>query len=381
MRAQNLTTVSAAVTAFLAIVNVRAAEVAICTDAGRIVIDLNEAAAPLQVENFLYYVERGHYTGTVFHRVIDEFMIQGGGYDRNLELRAAARTVENESRNGLKNSRGTVAAARTGDPHSAAAQFFINTVDNEYLNASASEWGYTVFGQVTEGMDVVDSIGTLPTGRSGAFRSDVPDPLVTILSISVLDTDALTEADGPDRQAALLARIDAAEEMNAPAEALEWITHYRAICAPAGPDLLVTEARNAAAVDANVRARFALEEFFATTPETHSDYSEAASLYERVADSTTGAIDVNVCTEPGAPNVPDGTRESLEVMLAAQSAVQEFMQAGSDYLDCMDELIENQATPPEVRASLVEAYNDMVDLTQQVGDDFNRQVRAFRARQ
>lgn len=354
-----------------------------CTDTGRVVIEVNEEAAPLQAENFLRYVESGHYTGTVFHRVIADFMVQGGGFNRSLEQRPATETVQNESRNGLSNTRGTIAAARTADPHSAAAQFYINTVDNDFLNASGGDWGYTVFGEVTEGMDVVDAIENLPTGRGGAFPSDVPTPLVTILSISVLDRDALTGVDGPDLQAALLARIDAAEETNSPAEALQWISHYRASCAPAGPDMLVTEARNAVAVNANLRARYALEEFFATAPETHRDYGEARSLFEVIMPgsqrSTVDSFDD--CVAPEAPNIPDGTRESLDGMVAGQSDVQAFMGSGTIYLECLDEMIDDKDTAPESRAAAIAEYNRMVDLTQQVGDDFNRQVRAFRARQ
>lgn len=371
----------AALMALAASAAAHATEVAVCTDAGRIVIALDSDAAPAHVENFLNYVARGHYTGTVFHRVIEDFMIQGGGYDRNLVLRPAPATVDNESRNGLSNTRGTVAAARTGDPHSAAAQFFINMVDNDYLDASSAQWGYTVFGRVIEGMDVVDEIGAVPTGRGGPFPSDVPDPVPAILSIAVLDPTALAQVDGPDPIAALLARIDAAQETDSPADVLAWISHYRAACAPAGPDLLVTEARNAAAIGSEDRARFALEEFFATALASHTDYAEAERLYETFSAPAGASIEIDSCTTPVAPDIPDGTKESLETMLSAQSEIQRFMGKGTDYLECMDELIESAAATPELRETLIESYNEMVDLTQQVGDDFNRQVRAFRARQ
>ncbi|MGD8322978.1 MAG: peptidylprolyl isomerase, partial [Gammaproteobacteria bacterium] len=286
-------------------------------------------------------------------------------------------------RNGLRNTRGTIAAARTADPHSATAQFYINTVDNPYLDASASDWGYTVFGEVTEGMDVVDAISHLATGPGGPFPADVPSPLITILSVAVLDRAALAEVDGPDLQAALLARIDAAEETNSPAQALQWISQYRASCAPAGPDLLVTEARHAAAVGANDRARFALEEFFATAPDSHGDYGEAQVLYEQLTPggSQDAAEDLGSCVAPEAPEIPDGTRESLDGMLAAQSGVQAFMGAGTSYLECLEEIIDDEETAQGLRTRALNEYNRMVDLTQQVGDDFNRQVRAFRARQ
>jgi len=360
-----------------------ATEVALCTDNGRIVIELREDLAPSQVRNFLQYVDEGHYTGTVFHRVIPDFMIQGGGFDRSLRQRAAPRSVENESRNGQSNKRGTVAAARTSDPHSAAAQFFINVVDNPYLDASGAEFGYTVFGDVIEGMDVVDAVSALPTGPAGPFPSDVPTPLVHILSAAVLDRAAIEDVDGPDPQAALLAKIDAADETGAAAQALEWIGHYRASCAPAGADLLVTEARNAVATGATLRARFALEEFFAIAPNTHRNYAEAQGLYADVKSNASGGTgsDFSSCVAPKPPNIPDGTSEDFDGMIRAQSAVQTFMRQSSAYLECLDAWIDNDRNTAESRSAAVKQYNAMVDLTQQIGDDFNRQVRAYRARQ
>lgn len=358
-----------------------ATEVAICTDLGRIVVELSEEASPLHSENFLRNVAGGHYTGTVFHRVIDDFMVQGGGFNRRLEPRMDVQTVQNESRNGLSNLRGTVAAARTADPHSAAAQFFINTVDNRRLDAGRSDWGYTVFATVTEGMDVVDRISGLPTGASGPFPDDVPNPLVAIHGAAVLDRAALEGAAGPQVQTDLLARIDAADDSEASEEALQLISHYRATCAPAEPDLLIIEAQNALAANIESRARYALEEFFATAPENHRDYSEAEILYSELAGSILAAAATSLCTEPAIPVIPDGETESLEGMLAGQTAVQTFMTASTDYLECIDDVIENDETPPEVRDAVVNSYNRFVDLTQQVGDDFNAEVRAYRARE
>jgi cyclophilin family peptidyl-prolyl cis-trans isomerase len=360
-----------------------ATEVAICTDNGRIVVELNEQSAPLQVENFLSYVDSGHYTGTVFHRVIEDFMIQGGGVTRGFTERPATRTVQNESRNGAANVRGTIAAARTGDPHSAAAQFFINTADNSFLDARGNNWGYTVFGAVTDGMEVVDEIAALPTGGAGPFPSDVPTPLVTILSVSVLDREVLSDIDGPDLQAAMLARIDAAEETGDSAQALRWLSHYRASCGPAGPDLLVTEARHSIATDAPTRARYALEEFFATAAATHRDYTEAETLFTQLMPAST-SFDIDSfgeCLAPDTPVIPDGARESLDGMLAGQQGVRAFMGASDDYLECLDDYIDDQDDESALRAAAIAEYNRMVDVTQQVGDDFNREVRAFRERE
>jgi len=156
------------------------------TSKGTFTLELDEAAAPKTVANFLRYVDAGHYAGTIFHRVIDNFMVQGGGYDASYQKKPVSEPVENEADNGLKSTRGTVAMARTGEPHSATAQFFVNVKDNAFLDhqeKSPQGWGYTVFGKVTEGMEVVDAIKALPTGSAGPFAKDAPRETVTITAI------------------------------------------------------------------------------------------------------------------------------------------------------------------------------------------------------
>ena len=156
--------------------------VEVATNHGTLVITLSPATAPNTVENFLRYVDAKHYDGTIFHRVISTFMVQGGGYDRNYEKKPVQAPVQNEADNGLKNTRGTVAMARTSEPHSATAQFFVNVVDNAFLDHQGKDpqgWGYAVFGTVTEGMDVVDKIKAVQTGTAGPFAKDAPqDPVV-----------------------------------------------------------------------------------------------------------------------------------------------------------------------------------------------------------
>ncbi|WP_290786009.1 peptidylprolyl isomerase [Halomonas sp.] len=160
-----------------------APDVILHTSQGAIGIELFPQEAPKSVENFLAYVEEGHYDGTIFHRVIDGFMIQGGGFDEELRQKATRDPITNEADNGLKNRRGTLAMARTGEPHSATAQFFINVGDNAFLDhvspQSGQTWGYAVFGQVVEGMEVVDAIRRVPTGSQGPFQ-DVPREPVMI---------------------------------------------------------------------------------------------------------------------------------------------------------------------------------------------------------
>jgi len=144
------------------------------TTEGNIVLELDGRRAPVTVGNFLKLIDSGYFDGTVFHRVIADFMIQGGGYTRNLKAKEPDGPIFNESGNGLTNMRGTIAMARTGDPHSANAQFFINVKDNTALNPQPERWGYAVFGYVIEGMEVVDAIATARTGPGGQFSKDVP---------------------------------------------------------------------------------------------------------------------------------------------------------------------------------------------------------------
>lgn len=159
------------------------------TTMGNIVIELNQEKAPNTVANFLEYVKSGHYDGTIFHRVIDGFMIQGGGMDANMKEKSTNAPIHNEADNGLKNEVGTIAMARTSDPHSATAQFFINVKDNSFLNFSGKNpqgWGYAVFGKVTEGMDIVNKIKGVPTGKYG-FHADVPTTPVVITHAKVIE--------------------------------------------------------------------------------------------------------------------------------------------------------------------------------------------------
>jgi peptidyl-prolyl cis-trans isomerase B (cyclophilin B) len=165
------------------------AKVLLKTNQGDITLSLDSEKAPKSVANFLQYVKSGHYDDTIFHRVIDNFMIQGGGMSAGMKQKPTGEEVENEATNGLKNDRYTVAMARTSDPHSATAQFFINTNDNDFLNHTAPNaqgWGYAVFGKVSDGMDIVDTIGKVKTSNSG-FHQDVPAEDVLIEKATVLE--------------------------------------------------------------------------------------------------------------------------------------------------------------------------------------------------
>jgi len=157
-----------------------ASRVRVVTSMGSFVIELNAERAPLTVANFLRYVDEGQYSGTIFHRVIASFVIQGGGYDTSYNLKSAPHKVVNESGNGLSNQRGTVGMARAADPHGADCQFFVNLADNAALDPNSTRWGYAVFGRVVEGMEVVDQIGNIATGARGPFKEDAPGKQIVI---------------------------------------------------------------------------------------------------------------------------------------------------------------------------------------------------------
>jgi cyclophilin family peptidyl-prolyl cis-trans isomerase len=163
-----------------------ASRVRVQTSLGSFVIELETARAPLTVANFLEYVRSGYFSGTLFHRVINGFVAQGGGYDEKYVEKPTRAAIPNESGNGLSNRRGTVGLARTGHPHSGTAQFYLNLADNAALDPQASRWGYAVFGRIAEGMNVVDDIGAVATGAGGTFDKDVPLKPVVILKMEIV---------------------------------------------------------------------------------------------------------------------------------------------------------------------------------------------------
>lgn len=170
-----------------------APRVALETSHGRIVIEIDTVRAPLSAENFLRYVRDGFYDGTIFHRVISNFVVQGGGFDDQLKAREGRATIPNESGNGLSNLRGALGLAREDTPHSGSSQFYVNLKDNPGLNPLPSRWGYTVFGKVVEGMEVVDQIAYLPTATVESFAEDVPISRPKILRAYVMGEETQAE--------------------------------------------------------------------------------------------------------------------------------------------------------------------------------------------
>lgn len=365
------------------LVQAQATEVSVCTDLGALTIELHDEESPLHTANFLEYIDQGYYSGTVFHRVIEGFMVQGGGFDRQLDRKPVLAPVINESGNGLGNLQGTVAAARTNDPNSATAQFFINLVDNDQLDASVGSPGYTVFGRVTEGMEIVDTIGALPTSGVGPFASDVPDPLVAVTSMARLDREVMASLPEDARTITIRERVGEALDAGNQVDVLEWIGHYRATCAVMDPDLLFLEASSAAALLRAARAQSALDEFFTLASETHADYAAAVELYARVAPDfqPTIARMIDECDPPTLPEIPDGSVADYDAMLAGRDDVQEFIGAGDTYLACLSDVIDAEDLSDEEHSLAVREHNRMVAVMEQLAEDFNDQLRAYRERE
>lgn len=362
-----------ALLAAMAAGSLHATEVAVCTDRGRAVLELADELAPQHVANFLRYVDSGHYTGTVFHRAVPNFVVQGGGVDRQLRPRATLPPVANESRNGLSNARGTVAAARANDPDSAYAQFFVNLEDNAALDAGRSA-GYTVFGRVKEGIALFDEIGRLPTGRAGPFRADVPTTLVAIKSIARHDEAALAALPADGREAFLKEGIAAAAAAGDTVEGLRLVDHYRAVCGADDAEVAMAEARFALASGNRGRAVYVLEELLATTSAAEPSYAAATTLYREARRV------VPECEPAVPPPLPNVATATLDEMLTAQRQVREFVSTGEGYLACLSGLIDDEERDAEERNVGVAEHNRTVTLMEETADAFNEQLRSFKQR-
>jgi peptidyl-prolyl cis-trans isomerase A (cyclophilin A) len=360
-------------------------EVSVCTDVGPFTIELLDEKAPQHVANFLTYVENGFYSGTAFHRVVAGFVVQGGGYDRELRKRETHAAVSNESRNGVSNARGTVAAARTGEPHSATSQFYVNLVDNTRLDGTDSDWGYSVFGRVTSGMDVLDAIAGLPTSGVAPFSADVPTPLVAITSMAVLDRAALETIPPETRTATIKQEIMSADAVGDAAGVLEWVRLYRASCAPTDPDVLIVEADTALSSNQAERARYVLDDYFRAIDASHPRYARAMSVAETLALVAPPAPDPAAvfarCEVPEQPPLPDGAVDSHAIMEERREAVHAFMVASDIYLDCLTEVGDEHELTDEQDAVAAAAHNQMVTQVDDLVESFNEQVRIFKARE
>ena len=363
-----------------------ATDVAVCTDLGNFTLELFDEQSPAHAANFLDYVDRGYYTGTVFHRVIGGFMVQGGGYNREYGKKPTSAPVENESRNSVLNTRGTLAAARTADPHSATAQFFINLADNPSLNASGNDWGYSVFGRVTEGMEVIDAIAALPTGSGGVFSSDVTDPLVAATSMARVVEDRHPTLSADERHATLRQEIQAAAAAGDNSTAAERFGEYRAACGELGPDLLLTEAKVLAAVDRNAAAIESLGEYLLVADATSEGYLEALSLSRELAPGETeeGTAELQRlaeiaedCVFPTEPNIPDANVATMAQMVQTQTGIVTYMDASNELLECLEDIIDDSDLEDEDRELAIAEYNREVEDQEDLAQRFNTQRQLF----
>ena len=363
-----------------------ATDVAVCTDLGNFTLELFDEQSPAHTANFLDYVDRGYYTGTVFHRVIAGFMVQGGGYNRQYRNKPVSAPVTNESKNGVRNTRGTLAAARTADPHSATAQFFINLIDNGSLNASGDDWGYSVFGRVSEGMEVIDAIAALPTGSGGPFTSDVTDPLVATTSMARVVEDRHPTLSADERYATLRQEIQAAVAAGDNSTAAERFGEYRAACGELGPDLLLTEARVLAAVGRNRTAIESLGEYLLVADATSEGYLEALSLSRELNSEVTAARSAKLqrlaelaedCVFPTEPNIPDANVATMEQMVETQGGVVAYMEASNELLECLEDIIDDRDLEDEDRELAIAEYNREVEDQEDLAQRFNTQRQLF----
>jgi peptidyl-prolyl cis-trans isomerase A (cyclophilin A) len=349
----------------------------ICTQRGAIEIELDSRLAPLHTANFRRYVESGFYNGTVFHRVVRNALVQGGGYDVNLERRRPGDPVPNEFSAGMSNTRGTIAAARADDPGSATAQFFFNLADNEYLDGSDDAPGFTVFGRVSSGLEILDAIGGLPTSQSGAL-TDVPAPLIELESVTMRDPFAIT-GDEPD-PASLRSALAQSRTGGDAAEILAAVDALRRACLPLNSDEHLLEAEAAIELGRMDRARYGLEQLMARANPADPAVPRAERLYAALPEVPGSQIEALLahCTRPPAPSIPDGRNVDLTQMQAVETSVRRFRQQGDVYLRCVAAVIDGGTLNDAESIDAVERYNAMVLELTRVATEFNAQARVFK---
>lgn len=366
-----------------------ATDVAVCTDAGNFTIELFDEQAPAHAENFLEYVDRGFYNGTVFHRVIEGFVTQGGGFTRVFRQKPALAPVRNESDNGLRNDRGTLSAARTADPDSATSQFYVNLENNTALNPAGDRVGYTVFGRVSEGMPVLDNIAALPTGPSGPFASDVTDPLIAVTSMARVVPDRYPNLSAEERHTALKADIDGAVAAGDNDAAAAHFTEYRAACGGFEPELLLAEANVLAAADNAPAAFESVTEYLRIANNTSEDYFAAMSLARELEAAVAGTSAAQLrlaelaaqCGISAQPNIPDANSTTMEAMVEAQGLVQTYLAESTEALECLEEISEDDDAAVDDRALAIALYNNEVSAQEALAERWNTQRELFLSQQ
>ena len=363
-----------------------ATNVAVCTDLGRFTIELFDAQAPAHAENFLGYVERGYYTGTVFPRVIEGCVVQGGGYNRDFRTKQLMNPVPNESKNGLENSRGTLSAARTADPHSATSQFYVNLSNNNSLNARGDEWGYTVFGRVADGMSVIDNIAALPTGAGGPFPTEVTEPLIAVTSMARIVEDRYPTLSTEERHNALVNDIQTAVSARDNEAAAAAFNEYRAACGELDAELLFSEARVLAALDRNPAAIESLGEYLRIADPTSETYLQALSLTRELDPNEAAARAeeelrirqlASDCEFPMTPLIPDARNTAMENMVETQTNVRLFIETSDELLACLEEIVDDDDLANDDRQLAITAYNRAVQEQEDLANLWNEQRAIF----
>ncbi len=385
LNSRRVSTSTLAVLAFGLASTAEATDVAVCTDAGNFTIELFDADAPAHVENFLEYVDRGFYSGTVFHRVIEGFVVQGGGFTRTFQQKPTLAPVRNESDNGLRNDRGTLSAARTQDPDSATSQFYVNLENNTSLNPAGNRVGYTVFGRVSAGMPVVDNIAALPTGAGGPFGSDVTDPLIAITSMARVVPDRYPDASAEERHSALRSDILTAVAAGDNETAATFFAEYRSACGGFEPSLLLSEANVLSSVGNSAAAYESVTEYLRVADNTSEEYFTAMSLarvleQEAAEQSETLQRLVEIvaeCELPTGPSVPDANNTTMEAMVEVQGLVQAYIEASTAALECLEEIYDDDDLPEEDRALALTAYNNEVTNQEELAERWNTQRELF----
>lgn len=363
-----------------------AVDVRVCTDRGAIDVALEDQRAPLHTANFLRHAESGFYSGTVIHHVVPGSMVQGGRFDRSFERRDGGDPVVNESANGLSNLRGTIAAARGEDPNSATSQFFFNLSDNSHLDPTATAPGYTVFGRVTAGLDVLDGIASMPTRQTGDLTA-IPDPVVVIRSVIALDRSPVFGVTIEPDPVALAANFDAADARGDASGVLDAADALRQSCIVLDTSQYVAEAQAAIELGRMDRARFVLESLMAEANPFDPVFRTAENLYRSLT-GTGGATEfvssrdidelIGHCRQPAAPTVPSGRFTEQSVLATVGNEVRRYRQLGELYLTCVSQRLGRGDLDPTETAAAIDRHNEMVVEMTGVMVRFNRAVRAAR---
>lgn len=363
-------------------------DVRICTDRGAIDVDIDEQRAPLHAANFQRYIESGFYAGTVIHRAVPGSMVQAGSFDRRLERRTAGAPVANESGNGLSNVRGTIAASRSTDPNSATSQFFFNLTDNTHLDGTPGTPGYTVFGRVTAGLEVLDRISALPTRQIGDLE-EVPQPLVEIRSIARIEPVSPFSAapdlgTGPEGagQTALRSEFLAAMSRNDAPGILRAADAFRQNCLELEPAQQIAEAEAAISLGYPDRARHLLDDYLSEAGPRDPALPRARSLYAELGQAPEQLRDINSlvrsCSRPVAPTIPGSRFAERSTLAALEDAVRRYRALGQQYLGCLEQRIESGDLSAAETVALTRLHNDAVAEVTAVSMRYNQAVRGLR---